>query len=290
MDWGELAGPVISAVGQVGGGLAAGSGGGSSDGFSQKGFGQYIRMMPGEISTRLKSIKKYSEKYGFHPLAVLGQTAFNAAPTITGDQGYPNDYGIAGAMADMGQGLSRAMATKDTEYERKLRDLDLAYKTQQLHNLQLEGQSLEKGLRDVPTLPAKIDDLGNVAPPGAVVRPKQITPEGNPGTEVGHNPASQWFTVGDGNDRYFIRGMSERFADASEEDPLAKGQYWKAQGTETIKGIAKPPYPPPKHIAIPRGKMWRWFASKGWKLVPATDMLRRSHSRSTEIYWAPTFE
>lgn len=293
----EWLGPLISAAGNVGGGIIAGSN--SSDGFSKKGANQafWHQMLanPLLMDNNTKSVRDTAEKYKFSPLALLGQQPSYSPPVGVGDSGYGNgtDYGIGRAMEGLGQDISEHFARKDTPYQKEMRQLQLEKSRQEVNNMGLEGQLIQKQIDNTgknPPMPGVIDDDGNVAPNGTVVVPKQLYKEGNPGVSAGSNPAQQWFTLGEGNDRYFIRGMSDTFADASEEDPVAKGQYWAAQARDQGKGIIKPPYKPPKHVKIPRGKMWKWTRGKGWRLVPHTEMLKPYHKKEPQIFWAPTFE
>lgn len=255
-DW---IGPVISAVGNIGGGVAAGASQQSSDGFSKKGAGQQLQFEYGAAPTRAATLLRYSKAAGIHPLAALGQPFTTSAPTVVGSGKYGSDYGVGDALDRMGQDISRAQAAKLSPEERKALLLDNEAKTIRNGNMSKEGQLLDleiqKAMRDQPLPPARVDDLGNVSPPNTVFKRKEMMPEGQPGTEPGHSPASQWFNL----EGAYFKGMSDRFADASEEDIMAKARYWKKMLWSEVA-----PYPPPKHKKLPGSTRWKWVKGSGW--------------------------
>lgn len=255
----EWIGPLISAVGNVGGGIAAGASTQSSDGFSKKGAGQQLQFEYGAAPTRAATLLRYAKTAGIHPLAVLGNQGMPSSPVIVGDSKPGTDYGIGNALDKMGQDVSRAQHAKLTPHDRAMQFLQRERDTLINDNLRKDGQLKDKKLldedRDQPTMPARIDDYGNILPKNTEFTRKPMIPEGQPGTEPGHSSASQWFNL----EGSYFKGMSDRFADASEEDIMAKARYWKKMLWSEIA-----PYPPPSHVKTPGSTQWKWVKGSGW--------------------------
>lgn len=286
MDYGSLIGGIGSLIG--GAGSLLGSSGKDRSLKQQAWYqGELLQHMPAHAVEGAK-------RAGIHPLVVMGHNPITGPSVAVGGSSGPDYRGFESAMRGLGQSVKDIIGKELNPYQRTKRALDLQYDEQRVIGQKLANDltkmELEQ-LRNKPPSPSASKTPQAIpGAPGTEIIPKQVTPEGNPGVEVGDNPAMQWFTVNDGTGKYYIRGMSERFADASEEDPIAKSQYWSAQGGARVKGLKKPPFPPPKHVKAPIGKMWRWFPHKGWKLVPAETMLKPSHRRQRQIHFAPTFE
>lgn len=258
-DW---VGPVISAVGNIGGGIAGGVSAQSSDGFSKKGYGQMVQANYNTAGTRARTLKKYAKTLGIHPLAALGHGGMPSSPVVVGDSKPGTDYGIGNALDKMGQDVSRAQHAKLTPHDREMQFLERERNTLINDNLRKDGQLKDKKLREEdrnqPTYPERIDDNFNILPKNTEFTRKPMIPEGQPGTEPGHSSASQWFNL----EGAYFKGMSDRFADASEEDIMAKARFWKKMLWSEVA-----PYPPPSHIKTPGSTQWKWVKGSGWTLT-----------------------
>ena len=251
-DWSSIIGSGIGALGSIGGGIVAG--GNSSDGFSQKGAYQKARFDYRSAPLRARAFLRYAKEAGLHPLALLGSGGLSSTQVISGDQGFANDYGIADAMRQIGQDISSA---QDRAADRDMRDLNYLIRLEDVKGRDLENQILQEQLRILRNPPAPKDQHGKgVTQPLFEYEPKRVPAEGNIGTEVGHAAATQWFNL----EGAYFKGMSERFADASEEDFAAKARYWSKMLQSEVA-----PYQPPKHIKLPKGYWWVWRKGVGYK-------------------------
>jgi hypothetical protein len=285
---------VISAVGTIGGGATSAlSSGSSSDGFSQKGYGQWLAaqgqsipyladleaaasgMKMGQVA---RYARKWGKKYGFSPLTLLGVPPMPSSPgiPIAGEPSYGSgsDYGIGKAMRELGQDISEHYKSQEDPYQQELKEIDIMWRRQQYENLKLEGQILEKDLYGPrkPNSPQPLAPDGTVLPPGTAYDPKPQMHGGQPGTEPGDSPMSQWFQ---GENGTYFKAMSDRFADATEEDIMAKARYW----TDMLMSEVAP-YPPPTHVKLKPGYMWSWKGTKGYSQVKLPDLTKGSLPRT----------
>jgi hypothetical protein len=105
----------------------------SSDGFSKKGYGQYLQMAEGgipfltrlETKAKLQNARKYGEQYGIHPLAALGvSTGSFSAPTPVGTS---SGSSIGDAIAGAGHAYSQyAHSRADKLAQRKAENRQIA--------------------------------------------------------------------------------------------------------------------------------------------------------------------
>lgn len=208
-DWAGLAGSALGAVGSIGGGMA--SAGSSSDGFSKKGFGQWLAAQDanaeklGDIDAR--KILAMSKKARIHPLALVGINP-SSGPVISGQSGdnYGIGRGIEEAFQGMGQDIKDSRLRQSTQMAR---DLDNLETTIRIRNEELRGQYLEEDLRRLKNPPSP-----DPTPIGGLqVTPKQVIAKSSAGTEVGHEAKDRWAEDSRGR---FHRIPAESVAEAQE--------------------------------------------------------------------------
>lgn len=129
MGWGSAIGSAIGAVGSlIGGGIASNN--------ANKQYEMQKEFAQNGIRWKVADAKAA----GIHPLAALGAQTFSYNPVAVGDNG------ISDALSQMGQGIDRAVAAKQTAEERALeqgfvdkqRELDIRQKEKQIQLLDSE--------------------------------------------------------------------------------------------------------------------------------------------------------
>ena len=129
MGWGSAIGSAIGAVGSlIGGGIASNN--------ANKQYEMQKEFAQNGIRWKVADAKAA----GIHPLAALGAQTFSYNPIAVGDNG------IADALSQMGQGIDRAVAAKQTAEERALeqdfvdkqRELDIRQKEKNIQLLDSE--------------------------------------------------------------------------------------------------------------------------------------------------------
>uniref|UniRef100_A0AAU8B4Z8 DNA pilot protein n=1 Tax=Dulem virus 79 TaxID=3145790 RepID=A0AAU8B4Z8_9VIRU len=129
MGLGSVVGGAISAVGSLLGGRQ-----------QQQSAREQMAMQKEFAQNGIRWKVADAKAAGLHPLAALGAQTFSYNPVAVGDGG------IADAMAQMGQGIDRAVAAKQTAEERKLeqafvdkqRELDIRQKEKNIQLLDSE--------------------------------------------------------------------------------------------------------------------------------------------------------
>lgn len=276
VDYGSLIGGIGSLLGGAGSLFGGGS---SSDGFSQKGYGQWfgsqMATMPSLIhlqtTNQFKALKDSAKQQGYHPLAVLGQGSSMSAPAIVGQSDGGRSFrGFEESMHRLGQALNDIVGKNLTPYERTLQQLNLQERKESVIAKQLANDISRKELEEMKNPPAPAVSSNQALPgaPGTEIIKNEVKPEGNPGTSQGHNPAMQWFSMEENGRKYWFQAMSDRFADATEEDPITKFRFWK----RSILNEGKPDRPP-QHVKLKPGYIWSWKVGYGWTQVKDSSLM-----------------
>lgn len=205
--WGALAGGLIG--GAAGGFLGGGDGGKAA----RELWGRQADKQEFWMQNALRWRVEDARRAGIHPLAAIGSPIQSAqVPSISvGDSG----GGVGGALADMGQNLSRAASafmSNDAKYETTLRTL-------QVERGELENQILVEQLKQLrapgspPDFPDVLGPTNRPYPPNSPVSVVPLGPPpaaqasgvtevdpskvfthdpGRPGMQAGYNPESRW--------------------------------------------------------------------------------------------------
>lgn len=166
-------------------------------------------------------------KAGLHPLAALGANIASPSPTSVG--GGSSDYGIAQA----GQQIGRALASRMTAEQKQLQDLAIRQETAKAEGYEIDNQIKQKRLTELgstesgPAMdnfdtrvnPNSIFNIGDKHP-GYITVPKQITAKSSPDTTVGSSAGYDRYDFGD----YSIKTMNEKAAEAAENDLFTKSK------------------------------------------------------------------
>jgi len=179
---------------------------------------------------------------GLHPLAALGASIASPSPTSTG--GGKSDYGIAQA----GQQIGRALAARQTQYQKDLQTAILARETALGEGYKIDNQIKQKRLDalnniqsgppqadffDTKLNPNSIFGSGNVNEnPGIITRPKEIIAKKSPSTTAGQSAGQDDYNY----KNYNLRMLNEKAAESAENDIVNKGRIIAIQAKE-IKNI-----------------------------------------------------
>lgn len=272
-DWAGLAGSALGAIGSIGGGMAGA--GSSSDGFSKKGFGQWLAAqnanaeLLGEIDARKLTSMARSAK--IHPLALVGINPSNG-PVIAGQSGDSQSigYGIENAFRGMGQDIKDSRLRQSTQ---TARDLDNLETTIRIRNEELRGQYMAEDLRRLRNPPAPEPSPTGNNNQQILKKPAEVI-AGTGGAQHGSNPSEAYFSRREPKTGKVVhfRGKGEKFTEATEEDFAENLAYNVHKGIVVLSGSFTPPYNPPTNVPLKKGYVWKWntqYPYQGWYQAPS---------------------
>lgn len=177
---------LISGGSQILGGLFGG-GGNSNKRASRLAVEAEMRALQNQETldkNRFSWITEGAQKAGIHPLAAMGMQPVSLSPTpVFGDSGGSDKFG---AIADMGQGISRAVTAWTSKEERQMAAQSAA--------LQLENQQLQND-----RLRSEISLMNTGGTPGITAGPHM------PGQGDGRYLPQELLPLGYGDDAPFLR-------------------------------------------------------------------------------------
>lgn len=203
---------------------------------------------------------------GLSPLAALGASGTSFSPVSSNYQStpYQND-----TLSRMGQSISRATQAASTSYERELHDLQVSSL-----KLDIEGKAIDNQIRASqlsqrsqigPSFPGADNFIPGQGNSGSSVRPKPATPtmsqEGRLSQEAGWVPT----TLMGRTDTGFLPYMPQQLAESTEDDPLAKIDWFvRNRLVPMFTGSGKPP-----KSQLPKGAT-DWDLSNSGEWVPVS--------------------
>lgn len=201
-----------------------------------------------------------AKKAGIHPLAALGASTHQFAPSYVGGQA---DTSMGDTIASMGQNISRGVLASA---EKKDRILITAMNEERLKHAKLQNQILESQLSSIQNpvpqsagLPSPMDPYGGI--PGqastksVVTKPAEVTAsrEGVPGMQAGAVSDFGFVRTAEGNLSIVpAKDVKERI----EDQILPEAEHALRRLRLVPYG---PPPPSPKEFPLPPGyDHWKW--------------------------------
>lgn len=255
-----LGGAAIGAIGNLIGGFmgqdSARSANQQNAIIAQRNLEQQERFAKSGIQWRVADAKKA----GISPLAALGAAGASYQPV----GGYVEpDNSIGNALSNTGQDISRAVAATETEFSRRLGQLNLSNAELDLEGKMIDNQIRLSQLRKMtsvgPAFPSASDNFipgqGNS---GLVIDEplkRTVSAPGRPAQEAGWRPDVSYSRTDTGLTPMVPTSLSESL----EDDIIGKMMWrWRNQMLPNVSGQGKPPL-----SMLPKGYSdWDW---SGWK-------------------------
>lgn len=189
----EFLGPILGGMGQLAGGIAGATRQSPGTDWTQiqlqREFFQKNQELQREFAQNgIRWKVEDAKAAGLHPLAAIGGAGASYSPTayVPGDSGNRGGPDLSSALANMGQGLGRAVAATQTPAERQLSAYETARQEQQLkigeQQIALNEMNLTKAASSLAIThqPGNGPGLPNNTP-GFTVKPAEVTATGQPG-------------------------------------------------------------------------------------------------------------
>lgn len=200
-----------------------------------------------------------AKKAGLHPLAALGAAGASYTPTsLSGG----SDSGWGDTYSAMGQDIGRAIASKQTDTERRLSALQLMSLEKDIQGKELDNQMRASQLAKMtsPSVPPpapgpKYSIPGQSSSDLVLEKPAERTRNapGNRSQEAGSVTSYGFADTPNGGLQIVpSKDMKERI-----EDQLIQELGWSIKN-QFVPMVNGPPPPDPKQYPLPKGMRWQW--------------------------------
>lgn len=280
-------GSLLGGAGQAAGGIAGLFGGGARDmtavnqSFAQNQFNANMAMQKEFAQNGIRWRVADAKAAGLHPLAAVGAAGASFSPVISsgGDSGGTPNRDIGASLANMGQGIGRAVAATQSPQEKVLTAFEIARQAQQLEHGGLQNDVLRAQLASTLALNNTSSGPGM---PGNVgqfeIKPAQVTSSqvGNPVNEAGPAQPGNRIVAMPGGHFVPLPAQSLNI----DELTSPGGLTWQMTNRllplvdQTARNQSKPPL-----SDLPKGAHDWQFTMLGWRPVYHRDFLNRSNNQ-----------
>ncbi len=224
---------------------------------AEKQAAQNIKMQKEFAQTGIQWKVKDAEKAGIHPLYALGAQTHSFSPVSVGDP-------LPGAIADMGQGIGRAVESGMSSAGRASRALEaLTIQRAELENTKLASEIALMNQAGQPPAPitenaviaGQAQSVVTAAPQETIINPSA------PHQENVARPELMWSRGPGGG---YIAGPSKETAESMESNPLGTVQFAIRNGLIPLFTQSQNRAPPQSWLPAGKGyNSWRYDAVTG---------------------------